>query len=103
MEIIDEVFSSDDEENLPQPTEIEDDPAIVEEAANLTVLAKSEVATTPSKEEDLSLEGQFVTKLDVIEDEDWPKRMSDYGYTASQRAYVERSLAKKRELFDFRN
>lgn len=59
MEIIDEVFSSEDEDNMPQATEIEDEPAIVEEAANITIRAKSEVAgtTLPSKEEDLSLEG----------------------------------------------
>ena len=72
MEIIDEVFSSDDEDNLPQPTEIEDEPAMIEEAANVTTanvaLGKSSqsikpyptleaVTTQPSKEEDLSLEG----------------------------------------------
>jgi hypothetical protein len=37
MEIIDEVFSSDDEDNMPQPTEIEEESAIIEEAANVTV------------------------------------------------------------------
>lgn len=37
MEIIDEVFSSNDEENMPQPTEIEEEPALIEEAANVTL------------------------------------------------------------------
>jgi hypothetical protein len=37
MEIIDEVFSSDDEDNIPQPTEIEDEPVMIEEAANVTI------------------------------------------------------------------
>ena len=53
--------------------------------------------------EDLTLEGQFISKLEVIEDSEWPKRMSDFGYTAKQRAYVERSLVKKREMFEFKN
>ena len=59
----------------------------------------------PSKAlvEDLTLEGLFITKLEMIEDTEWPKRMQDYGYTNKQRAFVERSLAKKRELFEFKN
>ena len=38
MEIIDEVYSSGHEENMPQPTEIDEEHAIVEEAVNETVV-----------------------------------------------------------------
>lgn len=75
MEIIDEVFSSDDEDNIAQPNEIDDD----DEAA---YARKSEVQLVKEAalSEDLTNEEGPLTKLIAIDDRDWPKRMQDYNY-----------------------
>jgi hypothetical protein len=75
MEIIDEVFSSDDEDNIAQPNEIDDD----DEAA---YARKSEVQLVKEAalSEDLTNEEGPLTKLIPIDDRDWPKRMQDYNY-----------------------
>jgi hypothetical protein len=98
MEIIDEAFSSEDEDNMAQPKEIDDDEEVV-------VARKSEVQLVKEvvREEDLANEEGPITKIVPIEDRDWPKRMQEYNYNPRQRAFVERCLQKKQDFIDFKN
>lgn len=95
MEILDEAFSSEDEDNMAQPKEIEDE----EDAARKSEFAKD----AQVRVEDLTNEPDPVTTLIPIDDRDWPKRMADFSYTQRQRAFVEKCLQKKQDMVDFKN
>ena len=54
-------------------------------------------------EEDLNLEGNFISKIDVIADSQWEQRMSQYNYSSHQRQCVQKSLIKKQDFFSFKD
>lgn len=105
MAIIDEAFSSEDEDNLAQPTEI-DDEEIIEAHNNRfsTRVINVSPASAPSQPlvEDLTVT-PTVTSIIPITDSEWPKRMNDYNYNAKQRAYVERCRQANAFLFTFKD
>lgn len=97
MELIDEVVSSHDEADLPEPQEI--DEAI---AKRVTKPKVEPVVVSEPLYEDLELEGggSFVSKIIPIEDSEWPKRMDDYSYSSRQRLFITRGLQKKADYLD---
>ena len=105
MAILDEAYSSEEEENMPQPLEIEEENAVFEEAINTTVQSikvqeqREMTPTFTNIEEDLKMEDGFISKIEVIPDHEWDERMSHYNYSSKQRLLIKKSIAKKNEFF----